>query len=365
MSRECTRCGLSADYPGADLDGSGLCTLCRAAGDRAWPTKGEEPLRSLIASRANESAYACLVSYSGGKDSTYMLARLAKWFPGRVLAYTFDTRVMSEHVWDNIRRVVDRLGVTWLRFSPPAGLMKRVFAGSLEQLIPLRKKSIYARGTVEFGPLCYACGTLYHLMAVRTAALYEVPFVAVGFTPAQDSTHYPLTHKFRSAPAELHADVHEAREAGMPAGEYLKMAEPMLRLLETILSESEVRPFRTPRSDSLERLRILRFYDYVRYDETMTRERSVEVGFEPPPDTGYGSTNCVLNPLIRYVYARMFEADKYLAQDAALIRWGFGRRDEVLGRATPLPKLHEVKALFDRIGVSPDDFHAWLAESEE
>lgn len=366
MSAACERCGLPADYPGAAIDESGQCALCLAAGDKVWPSTGQDALRRLLDPLVPAHPYVCLVSYSGGKDSTYMLARLASWYPGRVLAFTYDTQVMSQHVWENIRRVVAHLGVTWIRFSPPANFMKQVFRGSLTNLIPLqKKKTIYARGSVEFGPLCYSCGTLYHLMAIRTAAMYGIPYVTVGFTPAQDSTHYPLAHRFISNPNELHAGIHEARADGMAARDYLKMAEPMLRLLESATSEVDVQPFRVPPGDALDRLRILRFYDYVTYDETVAREESMAVGFEPPPDTGYGSTNCQLNPLIRHVYAAMYGADKYLAQDAALIRWGFGERSHVLARATPLPTEEEVAPLFERIGMTPDEFQQLLRDRAE
>ena len=279
MSASCERCGLPATYPGAAVDASGQCALCRAAGDRTWPSAGEEALRRLLdPAVADERApYVGLVSYSGGKDSTYMLARLAALYPGRLLAFTYDTGTMSPGVWANIERVVGRLGVGWLRFAPPSDLMKRVFRGALETLIPLqKKKTIYARGTVEFGPLCYACGTLYNLMAIHTAAVHRIPFVVTGFTPAQDSTHYPLAHRFVSKPSELHAGVHEGRVAGLPARDYVRMAEPMLRLLEGVTSELEMLPFRGPSSaaEGLERLRVLRFYDYVPYDENRGPARS-------------------------------------------------------------------------------------------
>jgi hypothetical protein len=350
MNASCQRCGLPGSDPGVELDADGLCRLCREAASPRLQF-GEAALRALIEQRAGDAPFACLVSYSGGKDSTFMLRRLAEWFPGRVLAFTFDTGTMSESVFANIDRVTTKLGVDLVRFSPAAGFMRAMFQTALRRLVALRKGTIYARGVLEFGPLCYACGTLYHLMALRTAVDHGIGVVTLGFTPAQDSTHYPHAHALLSQPSQLHRAPPSARQEGMRATEYLTMAQPMLRLLETELGERTLEIYRVPAA-RLEDLRLVRFYDFVDYDESRVRAQAAEVGFIPPQDASYGSTNCALNPLIRHIYAALYGCDKYRAQDAALVRWGLGKREDVLARATPLPALEDILPLLERVGMT-------------
>lgn len=254
---------------------------------------------------------------------------------------------MSEQVWDNIRRVVERLGVPWVRFTPPGGLMQGAFRGSLERLVPHhREPTLYARGTREFGPLCYACGTLCMVMAIRTAAMWDIPFLATGFTPAQDSAVQ------RAA----------APGAGLPARAYLRMAEPMLRLLESSLPDGWLRSFRVPPGEALDRLAMVRVFDHLPYDKAEVRTVAEQTGFQAPPDTGYGSTNCRLNPLVRAVYSELYGVDKYAVQDAALVRQGLVSRDAVLAQQTPPPTLAETAPLLAELGLTPQALEAILAK---
>lgn len=355
MPPRCDRCGLPAGYPGADLDVDGICAPCRAAGERTLPIAGEAALRQRLDAAVTEHPYACMVAYSGGKDSTYLLARLASWYPGRILAFTYDTQTMSAHVWDNIQRVVGNLGVAWERFSPPDGFMRRAFRSSLLKLVPpAAQNTLYSRGTREFGPLCYACGSLCMLASIRAASAHGLPYLVTGFTPAQDAASQAQR---RSASAG-------AGFEGLPAAAYLRMAEPMLRLLEAGLSPAELRPFRSPPGAALEQLRMLRGFDFLAYDETEVRAEAERVGFKAPPETGYGSTNCGLNPVVRAVYAELYGADKYVLQDAALVRWGIGRKEETLAREEPVPTLEEVAPLLEQAGTSLEELRALLERAK-
>ncbi|MEI6972159.1 MAG: hypothetical protein WCL44_11675 [bacterium] len=357
----CERCGLYASYPGADLDGTGCCRLCREVEGRVYPSLGDDALREVIARRSDGMRWACLVGYSGGKDSTFMLRRLSEWFPGRVLALTFDTQVMSDCVWGNIDRVVKSLGVEWIKHAPAPGFMPAVYRQLLRRLVQMRSGTIYSRSTVEIGPLCWPCGTLYHLEMLRVARDRAIPTIAIGFTPSQDSSHYPTGHRTTEDPRDLFNARHAPRAEGIAARDYVTMASLVFRLVENELGKEAAAPYRLDRDDpALAPIRMLRFYDYVHYDETAIRQGSAEVGFQYPDDAGYGSSNCAINPLVRYIHNKLFGFDKYMAQDAALVRWGFGKREDVASRVKPPPEKADVIAACKRIGMSLDEVDEML-----
>ncbi len=292
-----------------------------------------------------------------------MLRRLAEWFPQRVLAFTFDTQVMSEETWNNIDRVVGKLGVEWVKHVPRAGYMNTLFQKVFPKLVELRQKTLYSRGVLEFGPICWPCGTLYNLQTIRAALEREIPTVLVGFNPAQDSTHYPHAHGQLKTPGDLHQARQTPREDGISAKDYVTMTSPIRRLIRAELGEVNAAEYCDFTIDTnFKKMRVLRFYDYVNYDETAIRKSAAEVGFVAPPDCGYGSTNCTLNPLVRHVYQALYGVDKYRAQDAALVRWGLGSRSKTSDWASQVPDRASVLPLVEKIQIGAAQFDAILSE---
>ena len=64
----CSHCILPESYPGIIFDENGICHLCNSY--QKHHVKGGEELRRLITSKKAEK-YDCLVTLSGGRDSSY------------------------------------------------------------------------------------------------------------------------------------------------------------------------------------------------------------------------------------------------------------------------------------------------------
>jgi acyl-CoA synthetase (AMP-forming)/AMP-acid ligase II len=113
----CSRCGLASNYPGVSYDEDQVCNFCRTYDsykDKAQRYfKPMEALhRELDRLKARRTGdYDAIVLLSGGKDSTYMLYRLAE-MDLKMLAFTLDNGFISEGAKENIRRVVTSLGST-------------------------------------------------------------------------------------------------------------------------------------------------------------------------------------------------------------------------------------------------------------
>ncbi|MEM7347000.1 MAG: amino acid adenylation domain-containing protein, partial [Chloroflexota bacterium] len=136
-TQRCVVCGLPDNYPGATLDSEGVCNTCRefdAVKARFQPYfKTSTDLQRIFdfAKQKKTGQYDCLVLYSGGKDSTYMLYQLVKEGGMTPLVFSLDNGYISEEAKANMRRVTDDLGVDLVFGQTPH--MNAVFVDSLKR----------------------------------------------------------------------------------------------------------------------------------------------------------------------------------------------------------------------------------------
>ncbi len=108
----CRKCILPEDYAGISFDEDGVCNHCRNAKERKY--LGKEKLREDIDKILKEHPgrkYDCVVGFSGGRDSSYMLYYLVKELNLKPLAVFIDSGLIPEQTIDNIYRIVKILGV--------------------------------------------------------------------------------------------------------------------------------------------------------------------------------------------------------------------------------------------------------------
>ena len=116
--RSCRLCLLTGEYPGVTIGNDGVCSRCalynhykaRLDGYFRTPPDFWRDTADLRRTKSRPDNYDCLLLFSGGKDSTYVLHQLvdAGW---RVLAYTFNNGFLSPACLDNIRKVTGTLDV--------------------------------------------------------------------------------------------------------------------------------------------------------------------------------------------------------------------------------------------------------------
>src|SRR5687767_9521767 len=130
--RSCRNCLLPSAVPGADLDASGLCALCR--NPPVQDREAQEALRQVrhadleqtLRTSRGTGLYDCVVPLSGGKDSVYLIHKLKNDYGLRVLAHTTDIDI-GEVAWANIRRAVDKLDVEHVVYRPSVDFYRRLF----------------------------------------------------------------------------------------------------------------------------------------------------------------------------------------------------------------------------------------------
>ncbi len=178
--KKCRKCLLPETVPGSDIDSTGICGFCRnhdtspAAGNSRKAFE-EDLERALAAARNHDgSDYDCLVPFSGGKDSLYLLHRLKRNYGLRVLAYTCNIDLPAA-AWSNIRTALKTLDIDHLVYAPAPGFLTKLFAYLL--------RNQEARGAVY--TVSYVYAPLFEGSAIKLAIEKNIPLILAGYSPGQ------------------------------------------------------------------------------------------------------------------------------------------------------------------------------------
>lgn len=199
FKKVCGTCLLTDAVEGVALDSDGICNLCRI-----WQGGGklrqdaqrmhfQQDLESTLRSAKHSGKpYDCIVSFSGGKDSCYLLHRLVVDYGLKVLAYTSDYDI-PPRTWDNIRRTVKALGVDHHVHRPSRGLYTRFIRHLL--------KHQGAKGAVH--TVCYFWLDIREGDLLRFALEKDVPLIITGYSPGQPEPERML---YEMSPARIAQD---------------------------------------------------------------------------------------------------------------------------------------------------------------
>ena len=270
----CVRCILPETFPSIRFDEEGVCNYCLRAlppeQREARRIKLRERFQDLVEKVQGQGDYECLMSWSGGKDSTYTLALLKEEFGLRVLAFTFDNGFVSPRAFQNMRVVGEALGVDHVIFKARFGLLQRIFRASMSpDFYPLKARE-------RASNICTSCMSLAKGMALRLALDRGIPLMAYGWSPGQ----VPLSSAiFQLTPPMARSMIQAAtaplrRVAGNEIAPYFP-------------TEEEIMSKHLPCNVSP--------LAFLIYDEGRIYERIKALGWEMPLDTDPNSTNCLLN----------------------------------------------------------------------
>ena len=252
--RHCARCGLPSNYPRVDFDQGGVCSVCRSYDSvkdhaRAY-FKTMDDLQVLFeeSARSKPSQYDCMMLYSGGKDSTYALCRLAEMGLS-VYAFTLDNGFISDGAKENIRKVTGQLGVEVEFATTPA--MNAIFRDSLKR----------------FSNVCNGCFKTIYTLAMKRARELGIPIIVTGLSRGQMFETRLTEEMFRDgrySPQEVDSAVLAARKA------YHRTEDEVSRSLDVTIFQDD-RIFEE-----------VRFVDFYRYCDVGLEELYAYLGREVP-----------------------------------------------------------------------------------
>lgn len=267
--RRCARCGISDAALGIELDGEGICNECRRfdrSGDLlAGYFRDEQALQTLLAGRAalRQGDYDCLLLYSGGKDSTYVLYKLID-MGLRVLTFTFDNGFISRQALDNIRAITTELGV------------EAIVAGHAEM------RQVFHESLSRFSTVCKGCFKALLDLSLVLADQRGIGTIVTGLSRGQiveERLKY-FYERQQWDQARIEAELAQGRQV------YHTMER---------FAGLDGKPFED--GAIFERVSLV---DYFRYSAVTKAEifaelRRRNLRWTQPTDTGFCSSNCLIN----------------------------------------------------------------------
>ena len=268
------------------FDDAGVCNVCRQHDFKQthvdWAAKKSE-LDALIAEYRGKHDYDCLVPFSGGKDSTWALYYLVKEYGIKPLVVRFDHGFLRPKVQENTTRVLRKLGVDFLHFTPNWKVVQKLMLQAF----------------LEKGDFCWHCHTGIFSYPMWVAIRYNVPLIFWGEPSSEYTAYYSYDQP---------EEVDEKR-----FNRYVNLgitAQDMFVRLAGAVDERDLKPFSYPPLKELRRInyRSVCLGSYISWD--VKRQAEIiqrELGWEGdevenvPPQYNYEKIECYLQGVRDYI----------------------------------------------------------------
>lgn len=327
--RRCTACVLPETFPGVKFNSKGICNYCRNfKGEKNLEEKKERyriKFEGLVARCRGKGPYDALLSYSGGKDSTYTLSLLKERYRLNTLALTLDNGFLPDRTVNNIKRVTDILGVDHQLFKPHFDVLKRIFKTCAE-------KNIFASATLtRASTICTACMALVKFVSLRAALEKKIPFIVFGWSPGQ----IPVASSVMKNNPQI----------------VQMMQKNLYEPLHDLVGD-DVDPYFLEKKHYRNRLSFpynispLVFLDY---DEKEIIRKVRNLGWRMPKGIDANSTNCRLNSYANLVHKEQYGYHPYVFEMAKLVREGYLDRSSALRKLSQPEDPSTVRSVKDKL----------------
>jgi len=179
--KRCTKCVMPETWPGISFDEGGICSICRENEkeiDFDW-NKRQEILKEILKKYKNHAKekgnkYDCLVGYSGGKDSAYILWAAVKKYGMTPLVATFDHSFkLSEDAEYNLMEIPKKLNCDHIRFTIGNDF----------------RNALCKKGIEVMGDFCWHCHNGVGTLPARISKQWDIPLQIWGEPSAKYQTY--------------------------------------------------------------------------------------------------------------------------------------------------------------------------------
>ena len=325
----CKSCGLSSKFPDVSFDSSDVCSLCNEFNSykrkasiyfKSYPEL--EALAHSLKQQGSNASYDCMMLLSGGKDSTYALAKLND-LGLRVLAYTLDNGYLSSEAKQNVKRVCDALGIDHEFGKTPA--MREIFADSL----------------ATYSNVCNGCFKTIYTLSLARAEQLDIKAIFTGLSRGQFFETRLTKELFQDkniTSKKIDETVQQARIA------YHQTPDAVTRNLDTShLTDSTI----------FERIQFHDFYRYCDVDlDELLDYLDTRLPWVRPKDTGR-STNCLINDVGIYVHNIERGFHNYSLPYSWDVRMGHKDRKAAMEELDDNIDLKQVNQILEEINYQP------------
>jgi hypothetical protein len=325
-TKRCERCGLPGTYPGVQFNDRGVCNYCvyfdiyKEREDAIKCELNEKSVKLITKVKKQKHRYDCIVAYSGGKDSTFILYYLKKKFGLKILAHVLDNDFISPAAKKNIRHVTKTLGIDCCVTKPPADLLKSIFKYALTQKIPYPKEILSLASQV-----CVVCIGMVLGSTLHKAVKLKIPLMFTGFTPGQ----YPAISLENFLKVQSCMFLSDKVYRDDPFDVIKVFADPILERFGCRAGKYFFRSQYIPDGLAVPKV-LFPFHSLVEYDEKDIIREISRIGWVKPQDTDTCSTNCLLNTAGNSACVKQLGYHPYIGEMAYLVRRGTMSREAAL-----------------------------------
>lgn len=341
----CSRCIIPTSLPSVETDNKGVCNHCNkyeiryANNDKTKEERKKEFENIVYEAKKLNRPYDCVVTLSGGKDSTYNLYLASKVYGLKCIAITFDNGFLSEHAIHNIKAATEIAGVDHIFYKINRDTMLRLYKMSL----------------MKSGIVCAPCMGGITACGIVASRTFNPPLLIHGNSNKIAYMVHP----------ELHA-------AGEIVGNLIK-DDPIAKKSEQLIIEDNTHKYKV--RNVIKRLifrksfvvpRAICFHDYfdVPRDELYDTIRR-EMSWTAPDDPEH--MDCIIHELPFYVHGLKFpELTKKTLFLAGQVRFGEMERGEALDIETKELAEKKKPAILDsflkELDMSEDEFVLYASD---
>ncbi len=333
----CTRCILPDTRPNLRLDADGVCNACRAHGtkrDIDWAQRADDFRRVVENAKRRSKGYDCLIPVSGGKDSTWQVAKCleAGLHP---LAVTWKTPARTPLGQRNLDNLV-KLGVDHIDYQ---------INPKVERVFML--KALRMHGSTAL-PMHLAIFNIPLTLAVR----FEIPLVIYGENSAFEYGSADRAHEgFR-------LDTEWLKTYGVTHG---TSAEDWV---DSELTRQDLTPYFGPSASALAGVNAIFLGYYFGWNPQAIAQIAQSLGFEPGTSARTGAWNFAdvdddFISIHHYLKWHKFGMTRVFDNLSVDIRNGLITRDEAiaqvraLGDQTPHADIRKFCAF---VGIAEPEF---------
>jgi hypothetical protein len=125
--RRCTRCILPETMPFILFDEEGVCNYCLSYKKQEF--KGLDALKAAVEPfRKNNGRPDCLVTFSGGRDSSYGVHFVKQELGLNPVTYTYDWGMVTDLARRNQMRICGKLGIEHILVSADIAQKRKISA---------------------------------------------------------------------------------------------------------------------------------------------------------------------------------------------------------------------------------------------
>jgi hypothetical protein len=342
----CSKCILPENYPGIRFSENKICNYCSSYKPKKYlgSSRFKKDIYRLLSNNKNRNkSYDCIVGFSGGRDSSYILWYVTKKIGLKAIAYSSDHCFVPNLAFMNMKNISEKLGVEL--FIEKNKYLKRCIKHHLSSFC-------HHPSAAMVGVLCTGCKLGIDIGLMNFSRKNNIPLIILGGSPLEVGSYKTgllrVGNNNNISNSFLVGYLHELR----------KNPKWILNPIADLVQIQEYYHYYYRRTLKKKTTVVSPFYKYVEWKENLivdTLNEKTSWQHNETKNTSTWKTDCFIAPLRKYLYKKMLGFNDIDDHLSALIRSGQITRDEAMIRlekesSVPDEVIYDISS---RLGINP------------